>query len=52
MNSLKREATRGVIIVTVETVEMASIRFGGRFCVNGQALLREALRLEVEQLFG
>ena len=40
------------ITMTVETVEMASIRFGGRFCVNCQALLRASLRLEVEQLFG
>jgi hypothetical protein len=40
------------ITMTVETVEMASVRFGGRFCVNCQALLRASLRLEVEQLFG
>ncbi len=38
-------------VMTVETVEMASVRFGGRFCVNCQALLRASLRLEVEQFF-
>ena len=34
-------------IMTVETVEQASSQFGGRFCVNCQALLKASPRLQV-----
>jgi len=38
--------------ITVESIEEASIQFGGRFCVNCEVLLKASLRLQVHQLFG
>jgi len=39
-------------IITVASIEEASNQFGGRFCVNCEALLRASLRLQVEEFFG
>jgi len=38
--------------ITVESIEEASIQFGGGFCVNCEVLLKASLRLQVDQLFG
>jgi len=38
--------------ITVESIEEASVQFGGRFCVNCEVLLKASLRLQVHQLFG
>ena len=38
--------------ITVESIEKASIEFGGRFCVNCEFLLKASLRLQVDRFFG
>ncbi len=38
--------------ITVESVEKASIQFGGEFCVNCEGMLKASLRLQVYRFFG
>jgi hypothetical protein len=38
--------------ITVESVEKASIQFGGEFCVNCEVMLKASLRLQVDRFFG